>query len=53
MRWRAEGQDGAIEGGTGGGEGAGVNREPVYHTSTGAEDRPNVCKDIMRNVMSY
>lgn len=53
MRWRAGGRDGAIEGGSVGGEGAGVNREMVYHTSTGAEVRPNVCKDIMRNVMSY
>lgn len=48
MRWRTGGCDGAI----GGGGGAGVNRELVYHTSTGAEDRPNVCKDVMRNVMS-
>lgn len=53
MRWRAGGCDGATEGTGGGGGGPGVNGEPVYHTSTGAEDRPNVCKDIMRNVMSY
>lgn len=29
-----------------------MKREPVYHTSTGAEHGANVCQDIMRNVMS-
>lgn len=36
----------------GGGEGAGVKTELVYHTSTGAEHPANACKDIMRNVIS-
>lgn len=50
MRWRAGGggRVGDVEGGGGGG----VMTELEYRTSTG-EDHPNVCRDVMNNVMNY
>lgn len=35
-----------------GGGGGGVMTELEYRTSTG-EDHPNVCRDVMNNVMNY